>query len=114
MQQVVDLQKSPEFQAMGIELLSLSPDPLDAWANEGASLGIRTPLLSDAGNRVAEAYGVMQWQMPSGEPGHTFVLVDTQGQVAWVRDYGASDHGGLMYVEPSQLLPEMAKHLENG
>jgi peroxiredoxin len=114
MQQVVDLQNSAKFQAMGIELLSLSPDPLDAWANEAASLGIRTPLLSDAGNQVADAYGVMQWQMPSGEPGHTFVLVDEQGRVAWVRDYGAPEHGGLMYVEPNALLQEIAKHVEEG
>jgi peroxiredoxin len=114
MQQVVDLQNSTEFEGMGVELLSLSPDPLDAWATEAANLGIRTPLLSDGGNRVAEAYGVMQWQMPSGEPGHTFVLVDTQGRVVWIRDYGAPENGGLMYVEPSELLPEIAKHLDSG
>jgi peroxiredoxin len=114
MQQVVDLQNSERFQALGVELLSLSPDRLDAWSNEASSLGIRSPLLSDSENRVAEAYGVMQWQMASGEPGHTFVLVDDQGRVAWVRDYGAPEHGGLMYVEPSELLPEIEKHLENG
>lgn len=53
---------------MDVELLSLSPDPVDAWAKEGADLGIRTSLLSDSGNQVAEAYGVMRWQMASGEP----------------------------------------------
>lgn len=114
MQQVVDLQNSPEFQALGVELLSLSPDPLDAWEEEAVNLGIRSPLLSDAGNQVARAYGVMRWQMPSGEPGHTFVLVDRQGEVAWIRDYGAAENGGLMYVEPGELLPEIAGHIEEG
>jgi peroxiredoxin len=98
---------------MGVELLSLSPDPLEAWANEAANLGIRTSLLSDSGNRVAEAYGVMRWAMPGGEPGHTFVLVDEEGTVVWIRDYGAPENGGLMYVEPGELLPEIEKHLEN-
>lgn len=40
------------------------------------SLGITTPMLSDIGAKVSTAYGVMQWTMPSGEPGHTFVLID--------------------------------------
>lgn len=97
---------------MDVELLSLSPDPLDAWSKEAESLSIRTPLLSDSANRVAEAYGVMQWKMGSGEPGHTFVLVDERGRVAWIRDYGGPEHGGLMYVEPGALLPQISKALE--
>lgn len=110
MQQVVDLQNSPEFQALSVELLSISPDPLDAWQSEASANGIRTPLLSDSGNRVANMYGVMRWQM-GGEPGHTFVLVDEEGVVSWVRDYGAPENGGLMYVEPELLVTEIARRL---
>jgi len=29
---VVDLQKSENFQALGVELLSIAPDPVEAWA----------------------------------------------------------------------------------
>src|SRR6266511_2478163 len=97
---------------MGVELLSLSPDSIEDWTIEATNLDIQTPLLSDSGNRVAHAYGVMRWQMPSGEPGHTFVLVDEQGMVAWIRDYGAPENGGLMYVEPATLLPEIERHME--
>jgi len=68
MQQVVDLQNSKEFQALGVELLSISPDSVAAWADEAASTHITTPLLSDNGNKVANRYGVMQWGMASGEP----------------------------------------------
>src|SRR6266498_3044998 len=109
MKQVVDLQTSTQFQSLGVELLSISPDSLRAWAKEGASMGIRTPMLSDTGNRVANLYGVMAWAMGS-EPGHTFVLVDAEGRVRWIHDYGAPDHGGLMYVTPQDLVSQVASH----
>ena len=54
----------------------------------------------------------MRWQMPTtGEPGHTFVLVGADGRVLWVRDYGAPENGGLMYVLPDQLLEELRPQL---
>ena len=103
MQQVVDLQNSKEFRALGVELLSVASDPVEAWKTEGAKLGITLPLLSDQGAKVAQAYGVMQWAMGS-EPGHTFILVDKTGRIAWIRDYGSPEHGGLMYVSPAMLV----------
>lgn len=72
--------------------------------------GITLPLLSDVDNRVANAYGVMQWQV-MGEPGHTFVLVGKNGKVAWIGDYGDPSHGGLMYVEPSEVIEKVNGHL---
>jgi peroxiredoxin len=110
MQQVVDLQSDASFKGLGIQLLSISPDPPEAWKSEGVPLGITTPMLSDPGANVASEYGVMQWAMGT-EPGHTFVLVDTKGRVAWVRDYGGPEHGGLMYVSPNDLLPLLEEHL---
>ena len=111
MQQVVDLQRDRGFRSMGIELLSISPDPVSAWKQEGDSLGMTFPALSDVGNRVASDYGVMQWGMPTNEPGHTFVLVDAAGKVAWIRDYGAPEHGGAMYVPPDELTPQLRQGL---
>src|SRR5438874_12964434 len=99
MQQVVDLQKSTDFRALGVQLLNISPDSVRAWAKEVSTAGITTPALSDAGNRVATRYGVMRWGMSGQMPGHTFVLVGPDGRVAWIRDYGAPEHGGLMYVD---------------
>lgn len=108
MQQVVDLQNDEAFQTLGVAVLSISPDPSEAWAAEGSNLGITTPLLSDPENRVATMYGVMRWKMPSNEPGHTFVLVGIDGRIVWIRDYGAPEHGGAMYVPVPELVAQLA------
>ena len=110
MQQVVDLQDDEEFRSLDIELLSISPDPLEFWELEAEKYEIDLPVLSDPDNEVAKEYGVMQWAVGS-EPGHTFVLVDESGEVAWLRDYGAPKNGGLMYVAPSDLVQELEDHL---
>jgi peroxiredoxin len=68
-------------------------------------------ILSDEGNTVATSYDVMQWQAATGEPGHTFVLVDEAGEIAWVKDYGASEQGGVMWVGGDELLAELEPHL---
>lgn len=67
MQQVVDLHSEKTFQALGIELLSISPDSLDAWRAGADEFRITSLVLSDEGNRVARAYGVMRLAMPTGE-----------------------------------------------
>lgn len=110
---MVDLQKSEAFQALGVELLSIAPDSVEAWRDDGEQYGIRDyrTVLSDEGNEVANRYGVMRWQAATGEPGHTFVLIDVTGTVAWVRDYGALENGGYMYVVPDAFVRELREHL---
>jgi peroxiredoxin len=85
-----------------VPVFSIAPDGVDAWEEAARTYGVATPVLSDAGNRVAEAYGVMRWRM-GNEPGHTFVVVGPDGMVQAVRDYGAPENGGLMYVEPDEV-----------
>lgn len=111
--QVVDLQKSEDFQALGVELLSIAPDSIEAWRNDGKQYGVQDyrNVLSDAENEVANRYDVMRWQAPTGEPGHTFILIDESGTVAWVRDYGAPENGGYMYVVPDAFVQELLQHL---
>ena len=107
----MDLQEDAKFQELGVTLLSISPDSTSDWSEQAKELGITTPTLSDADNRVAASYDVLQWAAATGEPGHTFVLVDEDGTVRWIRDYGAPQNGGLMYVPPEQLVPEIADRL---
>jgi peroxiredoxin len=110
MQQVVDLQENEAFRSLNVELMSISPDPIDFWKSEAKKYEIELPVLSDAGNKVAESYEVMKWAV-GAEPGHTFVLVDEAGKVAWLRDYGAQENGGLMYVEPDELVSQLERRL---
>lgn len=112
MQQVVDLQESEEFKVLGVQLVSLSPDTVGSWSSEGAEIGITTPALSDPGNKVWGDYGSLAWTMGSGEPGHTFFLVDADGSVIWLRDYGAPSSGGAMYVEPSEIAAQVREALD--
>lgn len=112
-QQVGDLETSKKFESLGVQLVSISPDPPEAWRQVAQEYDLETPLVTDAGNRIAQRYGVMQWRVPpnadvdSAEPGHTFVLVDERSRVKWVRDYGAPENGGVMYVFPDALVREM-------
>ncbi len=110
----MDLQQDTDFTGLGIELVSVAADHPDSWKDVGAEYDIEpSSLLSDPANRVADRYGVMRWRVPptadvdSAEPGHTFVLVDQDERIVWIRDYGARENGGLMYVPPRDLMSDM-------
>ena len=112
MQQIVDLQNDMAFQGSQVVLISIGTDPLPDLEAGAREWKVTTPLLSDPDRNVSQAYGVLQWAMPSGEPGHTFVLVGKEGKVTWIQDYGAPENGGLMYVPPDELMSELSKQLE--
>jgi hypothetical protein len=61
---------------------------------------------------VSEAYGVLEWAVASGEPGHTFVLVGVDGRIAWIQDYGAPQNRGVMYVDPEEIAAELEQALD--
>jgi len=111
MAQIVDLQNSQEFQSLNVPILSIAFDSPAELAPEGQALGITTPLLSDSDHSVSEAYDVLQWAVGTGEPGHTFILVGADGNIAWIRDYGAPENGGVMYVEPAEIAAHVKASL---
>jgi hypothetical protein len=55
---------------------------------------------------------VLKWAVASGEPGHTFVLVDIDGTITWIRDYGAPENGGVMYVPVDELTQQVKNQLK--
>lgn len=109
MQQIVDLQNSPEFQALDVQLISIARDSVAEMAPEAATLGITAvPVLSDPDLKVSARYDVLKWAVASGEPSHTFILVDGNGEIVWIKDYGSPDNPEqTMYVE----IPELVRYI---
>ena len=92
-------------------MVAISTDPVPALARAVQEWGVNAPHLSDENAEVSRRYGVLKWATLQGEPGHTFVLVGQDGKVRWIRDYGAPENGGLMYVPPGDLYQEVVNHL---
>jgi len=69
-----------------------------------ASNGVTTPFLLDDGT-VSKAYGTLGKGMHAGLPGHSFVLIDKQGQQRWYGEYPS------MWLAPQQLLREIDARL---
>lgn len=70
------------------------------------------PLLTDADGAVSKAYDVLKWAIDTGEPGHTFILVGSDGKVRWIQDYGAPNNPNrTMYVEPAELIQAIQANL---
>jgi len=68
MQQIVDLQNSPDFQALNIQVISIAQDSVTEMAAEAQALSISSvPLLSDPDLLVSAAYDVLQWAIENGE-----------------------------------------------
>lgn len=113
MQQIVDLQDDAAFQELDVAFLSIAFDSSEVLQRAGAEFGTEIPLLTDTDHSVSEAYGVLQWAVATGEPGHTFVLVDKTGQVIWIQDYGAPENRGVMYVPVEELVAEVGSRLDS-
>ena len=113
MQQIVDLQQDPAFQELDVAFVSIAFDSAKELAAGITQFGIEgVPMATDSDGSVSDQYGVLQWAVATGEPGHTFVLADKSGRVAWIQDYGAPENGGVMYVPPSDLVAQIQAHLQ--
>jgi peroxiredoxin len=111
----VDLQSDETFQALDVALVSITFDTPAELAEAAESYGITTPLLTDTRKQVSESYDVLQWATRSGEPSHTFVLVNTQGTVVWIRDYGSpKKKDSVMYVPVDELTEYVKTRLSLG
>lgn len=109
------MQNSEDFEALDVEIVSIARDPANEQASAAQELGINTPMLVDTDGQVTIAYDVMKYAMANGEPSHTFVLVNANGVIVWVKDYGAPDNPNrTMYVEINELYREVKNALESG
>ena len=108
------MHNDPDFQALDVEFVSIAFDSAEEQraAIEEYNI-VDVPMLIDAEQSVSANYDVLQWAVGSGEPGHTFILVDGNGEIAWVRDYGAPDLADrVMYVPIPDLVTQIRDSLQ--
>jgi peroxiredoxin len=95
-----------------VAILSIALDPAADQAAAQQELGISSPMLVDENRQVSELYDVTKWAVASGEPGHTFILVDKDGNIAWMRDYGSPNlPDPTMYVPVPDLVAQVRDSL---
>ena len=106
LEQIQGLQQvEGELTKRGIQLISITPDPPGVLRQAAAAYGITTPVISDAGLSISEAFNTLGQGMHPDTPGHAFALI-YHGTVLWYRDYWITDH--TMYVQPKTLLADLS------
>lgn len=107
--QITDLEKSAAaLRDAGIDrVLSISVDPQQQLAQKGEDMGLTTPLLSDPDLNVIETYDANSYgMMGDSHAGHSFLLVNPEGEITWRADYGgAPDY--TMFVPTEDLLKDL-------
>ena len=97
--------KAAEFAKANVTVLPIVMNTPDQILHDMELNGVSTPFLLDDGT-VSEAYGTLGKGMHAGLPGHSFVLIDTQGQQRWYGEYPS------MWLDPGELLDEIRKRLD--
>lgn len=117
MQQMPELEKvSDEFEKMNVEMLYVTFDPVEQSKEAKIRFGIKKPILSYNLAKTEVDYDLTNYSMDMGRrAGHTFVLVDTNGQIVWRKDYwpgrGHMVSGGTMFVSSNEIVEEVKKTL---
>jgi thioredoxin-dependent peroxiredoxin len=92
---------SSEYEAAGVEVLGVSPDPVSEQRAFADEYGLPFTLLSDEGHEVAEQYGVWA-EIPVGDRlvwgnRRSTVLIDPEGEVVRVfEDVDPRRHDDLL------------------
>jgi peroxiredoxin len=104
--QMGELEKyKAQFTALDVTVLPIVMNSRDQIMRDMAANGVTTPFLLDDGT-VSRAYGTLGKGMHEGLPGHSFVLVDTNGQQRWYGEYPS------MWLAPKDLLAEVSSRLD--
>lgn len=126
-EQIPELERNlKELEDMNVALVSITVDPVDSIKKRAVPYGIKTPVLSADATEIDKKYDVDRYSMamkvsggmamnPSEDgirPGHTFILVDTNGMIVWRKDYydgfGMGNvPNGKMFVKASEIISEV-------
>ena len=92
------------FEKLDVTVLPIVMNTREQITTDMQVNGVRTPFLLDDG-RVSQAYGTLGKGMHAGLPGHSFVLIDGEGQRRWYGEYPS------MWLPPADLLAQLQKSL---
>lgn len=92
------------FAKKNVTVLPIVMNTREQVMNDMDVNGVKTPFLLDDGT-VSDAYGTIGNGMHAGLPGHSFVLIDTEGNQRWYGEYPS------MWLAPQELLAEVTKRL---
>jgi peroxiredoxin len=96
--------KAAELAEANITVLPIVMNTRDQILGDTEANGVTTPFLLDDGT-ASDAYGTLGNGMHAGLPGHSFVLIDTEGQQRWYGEYPS------MWLDPAELMNEIRDHL---
>lgn len=104
--QMAEIEKqTAALKDLNVTVLPIVMNTREQITADMAANGVQTPFLLDDGS-VATAYGTIGKGMHGNLPGHSFVLIDAQGQQRWYGEYPS------MWVAPDELLTQATSHLE--
>lgn len=86
-----------QFDQANITVLPIVMNTRDQITADMAANNVKTPFLLDDGT-VSTEYGTIGRGMHAGLPGHSFVVIDSQGMQRWYGEYPS------MWLEPDDLL----------
>lgn len=103
-----------EFTSLGIDrMLTVTTDPLSYTEEKVAAENLRFPVLADEQATVSRTYDMPKYgmhPMEGTQPGHSFVLVNSDGLIEWRADYGgAPDY--TMFVPVDDMLADLRQVL---
>lgn len=103
--QMAEIEKvSDDFADRNITVLPIVMNTKEQILRDMTLNGVKTPFLLDDGT-ASEAYGTIGNGMHAELPGHSFVLVDTEGQQRWYSENPS------MWLAPQDLLDEVTSRL---
>jgi peroxiredoxin len=86
-----------KFDEANITVLPIVMNTRDQITADMSANNVKTPFLLDDGT-VSTEYGTIGRGMHAGLPGHSFVVVDSEGMQRWYGEYPS------MWLEPGDLL----------
>jgi len=105
--QMADIERRKgDFDAANLVVLPIVMNTVDQITADMAANGVTTPFLLDDGS-VSTAYNTIGKGMHGGLPGHSFVVIDTEGIQRWYGEYPS------MWLSPDELLAQATSALSS-